>query len=358
MARPLKVLFVIHDARRGGVQSVMLQAISALDRQQVEPTVLFPFDGPCADELRTQGVRVIAEGRQTPLFWRLKRFLFIPRLIALARTHDLVHLNSVKLAGASLAASLAGARVLFHLHELADRIGPLLQAAINRAGCVAFCSQTCLDHYAAVPARQRALLVNAVRIPAALPQPGQDGVPRVAMLGSINQGKGQDLLLDAFARVKSRAELHFYGNVGLSARGYARRLRGRGTESGLAGRVFFHPPTNDVSGVLAETTVLVHTSRRESFGMVLAEGMAAGLPVIANDLGGMREVVADGVTGYLVPPGDAALLAERIDTLLADPELRRRMGVAGRERVRERFDIATRIKDYVVLYEELARGGK
>lgn len=351
---PLKVLYMIHDARRGGVQSVMLRVIAALDRSRVEPVVLFPFDGPCAAELRQQGVTVHTGGDQTPFFWRFKRFLIIPRLIGYARQADLVHLNSTKLVPAALAVSLAGARTVFHLHELAARIGPLLRAVIGRADCVAFCSQTCADHYAGVAARQRRLLLNAVAIPDPLPERRAAGVPRVVMIGSINAGKGQDLLLEAFALVRQQAELHFYGNVGLSAKGYAEGLRERAREPELAGRVYFHPPTDDVGGVLAESAVLVHTSRRESFGLVLVEAMAAGLPVIAHDLEGMREVVDDGVCGYLVQPGDSPALAERIDVLLADPALRQQMGSAGRELARQRFDIANRIKDYYALYHELA----
>ncbi|WP_041972988.1 glycosyltransferase family 4 protein [Geobacter sp. OR-1] len=354
--KPLKVLFVIHDARRGGVQSVMLRVISALDRRRVEPTVLFPFDGPCAAELRRLGVHVVAAGEQSPFIWRFKRFTMIPRLLKLAGQADIVHLNSTKLALPAIAASMAGVRTIYHLHELPGRIGPILSSAIGRADCAAFCSNTCAGHFAAVAARKRAVLVNAVPMPSVAARP-KPGVPKIVMLGSINRAKGQDLLLDAFPLVRSTAELHFYGNVGLSARRYARALKERAIDKGIGDRVFFHSPTDDVPGVLAETTLLVHTSRQESFGMVLVEAMAAGIPVIANDLGGMREVVADGVSGYLLAPGDIALLAEKIDFLLADPELRGRMGMAGRDRVREKFDIATRIEDYHKLYEELASGG-
>ena len=353
--RPTRVLYVIHDARRGGVQSVMLRVIAALDRKRVEPTVMFPFDGPCARELRQQGVRVIAVGRQTPFFWRLKRFSMMPRLLKLAKQADIVHLNSVKLAIPSLAVSLFGGRgrTVFHLHELPGKIGPLLRAAMRRADCAAFCSQTCADHFFDVGAQKRAVLINALPLPDREVKTQTGGLPKIVMLGSINHGKGQDLLLDGFALVREQAELHFYGNVGLSARGYVRRLKEQAARTGVASRVFFHPPTDDVAGLLAETALLVHTSRRESFGMVLIEAMAAAVPVIANDLGGMREVVADGVTGYLVEPGNPALLASRIDELLADPRLRQEMGDAGRQRVRERFDIAMRIEDYHKLYQQL-----
>lgn len=352
--RPIKVLFVIHDARRGGVQSVMLRVIAALDRKRVEPTVLFPFDGPCAEDLRRQGVTVVADGGQSPLLWRFKRFTMIPRMLELARQADIVHLNSVKLALPALIASRAGCRVVYHLHEVPAKIGPLLEGAVGAATCAVFCSQTCASHFEAIPARKRVVLVNALPLARTVSHLCANSRPKVVMLGSINYGKGQDLLLDAFPLVREDAELHFYGNVGLSARGYARRLKQLVSTSGLSERVFFHPPTDDVAGVLAETAVLVHTSRRESFGMVLAEAMAAGVPVIANDLGGMREVVADGETGYLVPPGDAAFLAGRLDALLADPELMARIGRAGMERVKTRFDIAVRIEDYHALYAQLS----
>jgi glycosyltransferase involved in cell wall biosynthesis len=356
--KPIKVLYVIHDARRGGVQSVMLRVIAALDRGRVEPTVLFPFDGPCAEELRRNGIKVVAEGKQTPLLWRFKRFAMIPGMLELARQADIVHLNSIKLAVPALAAAIAGHRTVYHLHELPARIGPVLKAAIGRADCAAFCSQTCATSFGEVTAQRKALLVNAVPLPTPAARPETGALPKIVMLGSINRAKGQDLLLEAFQLVKGKAELHFYGNVGFSARGYARRLQERASDPSFAGRVHFHPPTDDVAGVLAETALMVHTSRRESFGMVLVEAMAAGVPVIANDIGGMREIVVDGESGYLVDAADPALLAERIDRLLADRGLSGGFGAAGRERVRDRFDIATRIEDYHRLYDEIAGSGE
>jgi glycosyltransferase involved in cell wall biosynthesis len=281
----------------------------------------------------------------------------IPLMLKLSKLSDIVHLNSVKLAFPAFCASVAGARTILHLHELPARFGILLKAAIKRVDCAAFCSQTCSDHFAHIAARSRKILVNAVPLAEISTRSALTPVPKIVMLGSINHGKGQDLLLEAFAMVNGSAELHFYGNVGLSARGYVAELKVRAAGHPYAGKVFFHPPTDDVAGVLAETALLVHTSRQESFGMVLVEAMAAGVPVIANDLGGMREVVADGETGYLVEPCNPGLLAKKIDCLLADPDLRERMGIAGRERVRQRFDIATRIEDYHQLYEELADAG-
>jgi glycosyltransferase involved in cell wall biosynthesis len=78
-------------------------------------------------------------------------------------------------------------------------------------------------------------------------------------------------------------------------------------------------------------------SFREGFGVVCAEAMAHARPVVASSVGGLLDLVADGETGIHVPPGDVAALRDGLQRLLADRELRRRLGEAGRERVRERF---------------------
>jgi glycosyltransferase involved in cell wall biosynthesis len=82
---------------------------------------------------------------------------------------------------------------------------------------------------------------------------------------------------------------------------------------------------------LAAFDVLAMPSRREPWGRVAAEALIAGVPVVAAASGGLPEVVRDGVDGFLYPPGDVGALADRLRTLLDDPDLRARMGAAGRE---------------------------
>lgn len=87
--------------------------------------------------------------------------------------------------------------------------------------------------------------------------------------------------------------------------------------------------------------------------MSVLEAMAAGLPVVASDVGGVHEVVDDAATGFLVPPGDAAALAERIERLLRDDGLRAAAGAAGRRRVEERFSLPGWRASHLELYESL-----
>ncbi len=88
----------------------------------------------------------------------------------------------------------------------------------------------------------------------------------------------------------------------------------------------------------------------EAFGWVIAEAMAAGKPVVATRVGGIPELVEDGRTGFLVPPSDPPQIASRILTLLGDPELRLRMGQAGRQRVRRLFDLERNVAEHLKLY--------
>jgi 2-deoxystreptamine N-acetyl-D-glucosaminyltransferase/2-deoxystreptamine glucosyltransferase len=90
-----------------------------------------------------------------------------------------------------------------------------------------------------------------------------------------------------------------------------------------------------VPAVLASLDVLVLPSAYEEMGSVLVEAMASGLPVVASAVGGIPEVVRDGETGLLVPPGDVAALAGVLDRLAADPELRARLAAGARARARD-----------------------
>jgi phosphatidylinositol alpha 1,6-mannosyltransferase len=90
---------------------------------------------------------------------------------------------------------------------------------------------------------------------------------------------------------------------------------------------------DDLARIYASLDVFVHTGPFETFGQTVQEAAASGLPVIAPAAGGPLDLVAEGVTGYLVPPGDPGALAAAVEALAGDPELRARLGAAARRRV-------------------------
>ena len=158
------------------------------------------------------------------------------------------------------------------------------------------------------------------------------GLPPEGMLvgsvGRLDPVKGHGLLIRAFARLRDRhpgARLILIGD-GEEREAYQALAR----ELEIAERVRFLGWRGDVDDLLGELDLFVFPSRNEGMGRAAVEAMAAGLAVVATRTGGLTEVVRDGETGLLVPPGDADALSAAMDRLLARPEERRAMGEAGR----------------------------
>lgn len=106
--------------------------------------------------------------------------------------------------------------------------------------------------------------------------------------------------------------------------------------------------------VMGAADLLVHPSLTESFGLVVAEAQACGLPVVATRIGGLAEILVDGETGFLVPVGNPDALADSVCALLANLEVMRKMGLAGRQRMLQLFDIRRCASDYLALFRSLA----
>ena len=156
--------------------------------------------------------------------------------------------------------------------------------------------------------------------------------PRVGYVGRLAEQKAPHRLVEAFGEVDDRARLVLVGDGPLrpvvEAAVAASPARARITCRGFV-------PHAQVPSVLAALDVLVLPSVYEEMGSVLVEAMASGLPVVASNVGGIPEVVVDGITGLLVPPDDVPALGKAVDELVRDDQLRARIGAAARERARQ-----------------------
>jgi glycosyltransferase involved in cell wall biosynthesis len=144
-------------------------------------------------------------------------------------------------------------------------------------------------------------------------------------------------------------------HVSISERTLARVLDEDGIRPAV--RLLGHVPWRQLPQWYRQASVFVMPSYYETFGISVLEAMAFGLPVVATSAGGLPEVVEDGVTGILVPPGDPRALSEAITGLLRDSRLRRRLGEAGRERVQTEFAVESIVDRTLDLYEQIRRGG-
>jgi alpha-maltose-1-phosphate synthase len=223
-----------------------------------------------------------------------------------------------------------------------------------------------LDCYPAVDSDRIEVIYNGVDAEAFRPDPRTDlierrgvdpSVPSVLFVGRITHQKGVAHLLDAALAVDPAAQLVLCvgapdtPEIEADVRARAERVR---RERGNLVWIEEMVPHADLVQLLTHATVFVCPSIYEPLGIVNLEAMACETAVVASAVGGIPEVVEDGVTGVLVPPADPAALAEAVNGLLADPARAAAMGRAGRARAVERFAWPAIARQTAALYERLA----
>lgn len=182
-------------------------------------------------------------------------------------------------------------------------------------------------------------------------------VPVVAMISQARPEKGCIHLVKASEMILAHNPEVFFIQVGGGSPDILQSLKEQVSKSKIAENWRWLGPRSDVPGILYETSILVLPSYMESLGNVLIEAQASEVPVVASNVGGVPIAVKDGKTGILVPPGDEDAIADSVIRLLDDPELRRKMGSAGRKHVREKFSVNLKVKETIDLYEKLMRDG-
>jgi glycosyltransferase involved in cell wall biosynthesis len=197
-----------------------------------------------------------------------------------------------------------------------------------------------LDHLAE---RRPGRLRNDLGIPS--------GAPVVGIVGRLVPIKAHDLFLEAASRLKAtNAELHFaiVGDGELWD-----QLHRDVAAAGLSDRVHFAGWRDDLNEVYSDLDVVVCCSRNEGTPVSVIEACAAARPVIGTPVGGMTDIISEGVNGLLVPSGDAEALAAAIAALIADPARRQSMGAAGRRMVLERYGADRMVSDLKQIYNGL-----
>jgi len=248
--------------------------------------------------------------------------------------------------------------VLLHMPRDEPREVVALSAAAAIVATSEWTRRWLSDHYA-LPGNPVYVVppgVDAAGVAAGTPSGG-----RLLCVGAVTPLKGQDLLLDALATVDDPDwRCVFAGALDLDPE-FVARLRRLADERGLGDRVCFTGPlvADELDRAYAEADVLVLASRAETYGMVVTEALARGLPVIAGEVGGVPEAIgraADGSRpGLLVPPGNPQTLGQALSYWLGDPRARERLRAAARSRRRELSDWAQTSRELSAVLSEVAR---
>lgn len=291
------------------------------------------------------GYGVMGNLRAQPWRWPLvPAFLaaFVRAARRAARGADLVHAHWLPAGAVALATRKP---YLVHLHgsdvELARRAPRLARGILRRAEAVVCVSSALAEDARRLGAAEVVVLPNGVELPT---QVGEEAdPPEILFAGRLSREKGVLELVEA-------------------TRGMNLVVAGDGPLRDRVPQARGFVPPQELAKLYARAAVVVCPSLREGFGVVCLEAMAHGRPVVASAVGGLLDLVEDGETGLLVPPGDVGALRAAIERLLADPELRRRLRDAGRRRAAERFSWDTVTRETVELYARYAgknpdRGG-
>jgi len=179
--------------------------------------------------------------------------------------------------------------------------------------------------------------------------------PLVAAVGRINPRKGLECFVKSAAIIGAVNPSARFAIIGDAADGYERRYRDTlaslAIQLGLSDRLVIAPARKQIAELMSAIDVLAVCSNNEGFGRVAIEAMAASRPVIASNVGGLPEVVEDGLTGLLVPPDQPESFAKAIIHLLDDPRGAREMGARGRRRAENMFDTAVNSEAILKVYE-------
>lgn len=364
-----RVLQLLATGGNGGAQESYSGLLLRLDRSRYDVRAVSLSAGSAVQRLRRLGVAVdvIEEHGDEDA---------VRELVAYLRRHeiDLVHAHMFRAEVVGTRAAVAAgtpviiatvhsSRVRSHdeIAELAKLTGQMDSLIVPSAS---------IEHKVRGEGRETrfSVIPNGVdleRFATPVPECGlrkQLGIPAggliVGVLARLEPEKGHRFLVDAMPGIVAAAPGAWLVIVGEGSLASELRARAAALPPPACDRVLFTGRREDVAAITAELDVAVLPSLREAQGISILEAMARRRPVVATAVGGIPEVITDGIDGVLVPPADPDALAAAVAGLLTDPALRRRLGDAGYRTVNERFSIGAQVRRVESVYdEELARAG-
>ncbi len=371
----IRVLYLHEFGRMGGAERALLRLADAIRQARVEPLMVWPQKDAALAWLASRGIRVVPlrvprwrHGLSLPLF---PLFLAHLRRVLLPTDVDLVHVNNYRSAPiGQFVSRWAGVPCVCHVREMITtrtiRQYRLLwsNALIAVAEAV---GQALLA--GGIPADRVTIVRSGITPQDAPPEAetivlrGRLGItphdPVLGIVAHILPHKGYDDLVQALALLTQRLPQAKCLVIGMAPRErYLRKLLQLAERLSVRDRLILVGFQEDVAPFLHAMDVFVLPSRTEGLPITILEAMAAGKPVVATTAGGIPEVVRDGETGLLVPPGDPGRLAEAIMRLLEGPALAKAMGQAGGKRVTSVFTLEGETEQTAMVYRKVLAARK
>lgn len=354
----IKILQIISSLDRGGAERVMADLCRGLDKEKFEVRVIvLKRLGPLSADLTKAGIDFELFGLPFKFgVFKIGKLTSLIREFAPDVVHT--HLFASDFYG-TIAACRAGVKAIVSTeHNInigQSWIRNLIQRLAHRRQDVVVAVSGAVRDYLiaqAIPADRITVINNGIDLEKFHPA---EKITRdqiiIGALGRLDRQKGFDVLIRALARIKDR---RFQCVIAGAGQEYE-KLEKLINCTGLATKVRLVGSESDNANFYRQADIFVVPSRWEGFGIVVLEAGATGLPVIASDVDGIRDIIESGQNGLMVPKEDESALAEAIVKLMDDPAERMRLGSRLERKVREQFSLAQTVRKHEELYLGLVK---
>jgi L-malate glycosyltransferase len=375
----MKILLIDNSLDNTGASKALIEAVSHIPPETIQFVFLFPQGSGCLQIVRSKGypayglpVREISKRISDLILYFPSLLANTVRLNRIRRKEkiEIVHVNDLyNMLGLSLKLFTRVA-VVTHLRRMPESFPAAIYKVWTKLH-VRFANRIIAVSQAnknAIPSNGKTVVVydplpDPEKLPAYVPRQALNKKIRVLYLANFTDGKGHLHALKALARLHAELSdwsitLDFYGgNFGMDKNeAYKESLIRFAAGEQLDRMVQFNGPAVNVEEVMKAHDLVLNFSDSESFSRVTLEGLFYGLPVIATDVGGTREMVIDGETGLLVPPKNTEAMFSAIRKMCLDDQLRIRCAETAYTFVRDRFKTEKSVNELVAIYRSLGTG--
>ena len=361
-----RIALMLESDGPGGAERLLLQMAEELRERGHDVCPVGPIDGSgwLAEEFRQRGFVPETFSNTTMFDWKCVQGL---SEVFRRRRIDLVHSHEFGMAVYGAAACLASRIphvITMHggkYYATKTRRRLALRWALRRSRATAAVSRATARHLEQslrIRTGEINVVYNGIRFtPGARPNVRRelalaDDELLIVAIGNLYPVKGHRVLIEALAELARRDSAARW-RLAIAGRGEEEEaLRRSADEGGIRDRVHFLGFRVDVPDILAAADIYAMPSLSEGHPLALLEAMFAGVPIVASNVGGIPEVVSDAEHALLVPSQSARPLADAVNALLLDPELRRRLAAVARQRADSLFSVGAMIDSYEALYGE------
>ncbi|HLP63330.1 glycosyltransferase family 4 protein [Flavobacterium sp.] len=376
----ISILFIHQSSDLYGSDKTLLLLLQQLDKKKYTSVVILPLNGPLKDELEKIGVKVVI----APVL-KLYRNIFTPKNIVLFFKQlstslktikklndeyhfDIIYSNTLAVLLGAFYSRKAKIKHIWHVHEIIVHpkiIAKIFPKLLRKYADVVVCNSSATRNNLIIREpnleSKSIVILNGIEFNTnsnSLLSKSEIGFEQndcvITLVGRISRLKGHKWMLNTFINYFSNydnVKLLFVGSPVLGQEYYLSEIEQKIVENKLEDKVKILPFTKDLNAIWHITDIAVMPSTEaESFGLVAVEAMYAQKPVIGSDLGGLKEIIQNNETGFLIEPNNEEAFSKALTTLIENPELRNSFGQKGHQRVKEEFSLDRYVKQFEELF--------